>query len=64
VERLRLEARAEPRGDLLGRGVRLLGCEPALLDREVRPVACRVQVLRVVDAGVVVDRDEAVLIGR
>ena len=53
---------AEPVGDVRGRRVGLLGAQAALLDREVRPVAGRVDVLDAADASVLVDRDEAALV--
>jgi hypothetical protein len=63
-KRLRLELGAEAGGDVLGRGVGLLGPQPTLLDREVGPIAGRVQVVLALGAGVLVYRDEAVLVGR
>src|SRR5215218_5011868 len=63
MERLRLEIGAEACGNVLGRGVRLLSRETALLDRKVRPVACGVEIVGVVDAGVLVNREEPVLVG-
>ena len=45
-------------------GVRLLGSQAALLDREVGPIARRVDVLRPLDSPVVVDRDEAIRVCR
>ena len=49
-------------GDILGGGIGLLGSEAALLDRERRPVARRVDVMDTFYSGVIVDRDEALVI--
>ena len=63
LERAGVDVGAEAGGDVLGRGVRLLRGEPALLDREVGAVAGRVDVGDALDPAVLVDRREAVRIG-
>ena len=63
MERLRLDVRTEGPGDVLRGRVGLLCAEAALLDREVGPVPCRVDVVDALDAAVLIDRQEAVLVG-
>src|SRR3954447_11489480 len=62
VERPRLDGGPEPGRDVLCGGVSLLSADPTLLDREVGPVAGRIEVLGAFDAGVLVDRKEAALV--
>ena len=64
MERLRLDGGAGAGGDRLGGGVRLLGGDPALLDREVGDVAGRPDVARPAYAPALVDRQEPLRIGR
>ena len=63
MEGLRLDRRPEAGGDLLGRRIGLLGAQPTVLDREVGAVARRVEVVSALDPGVVIDRDEAPIVG-
>ena len=63
MERPGLDGRTETGSDVLGRGVGLLGAEAALLDRERRSIAGRIDVIHSTDPGVIVDRDEAALVG-
>ena len=63
MERPGLDGRTETRRDVLGRGVGLLGAEAALLDRERRPVAGGIDVVHSADPGVIIDRDEAAVVG-
>src|SRR5690348_18490807 len=63
-KRLSLDVGTQAARDRLRRGVGLLGPDSTLLDREVRAVAGRVDILDADDACVVVDRDEAVLVAR
>ena len=48
----------------VGRGIGLLRGEASVLDREVRHVAGGVDVRHALDAGVLVDRDEVLLVAR
>ena len=59
-KRRRLDGGAVARGDLLGHGIRLLGREPTLLDRELDRVAGRVHVGEPLHPPALVDRDEPV----
>ena len=58
VEWLHCDRRAETASDVGGRGVRLLGARPALLDRKVRAVTSGVNISHAGHPGVLVDRDE------
>src|SRR4051794_5108983 len=64
MERTRIDIPAEPSGDVLGRRIRLLGTETALLDREVGSVAGCVEIVGAADPGVLVDRNEAAFVAR
>jgi hypothetical protein len=50
-------------GDVLGGRIGLLRRQATLLDREGRPVAGGIDTIQALDAGVVIDRDEAALVG-
>ena len=61
VKRLRLDRSTGERGDRLGRRVRLLRCDAAVLDGEVGCVAGGVDALETHNLAVGVDRDEPVV---
>ena len=63
LERPLVDVGAEARGDVLGCGIGLLSGQAALLDWEVGAVAGGVDVLDAFNAGVLVDRSEAVRVG-
>jgi hypothetical protein len=64
MERFGLDCGTEPGRDVLGGGVGLLGSQAALLDRKRRSVAGGIDIVDAPHAGVLVDRDEAVLVPR
>ena len=63
-ERLRRTGGAEAMGDVRGRRVCLLGRQAALLEREVGAIARGIDVLRASQARMLVDREEAAIVGR